>query len=134
MAAVLMDNTRPDVVIFEIKSTATDPSKSFELRERQIFLVECKAPRRDTPGEWTVTTDGQLVPYLQAISNPSDRIFAATAIGTKVKFWKWDHNALNNQLQELHQGVLDLLYDHQRAVIEQWMLHIKVNGWAWASE
>ena len=133
-APVPVDNTPPDVAVFEIKSIAAAPRDSTDLIERQIFLVECKPPRRDTPGEWAATVHGQLIPCLEAISNPSDRIFAATAIGTKVKFWKWDHNSPNDRLQELHQGVLDLLYNHQRAIIEQWMLHIKANGWAWASQ
>ncbi|OAX84926.1 hypothetical protein ACJ72_00712 [Emergomyces africanus] len=91
------------------------------LREYQILAVECKPPHKDTPGEWKRTKDGQLRRYLEHITSDSERIIAALAIRTKVRFWQSEKS--NSILS--HQGAYDLHYEHQRTQAEQVLLYIK---------
>ncbi|KAJ9249918.1 hypothetical protein DTO207G8_6398 [Paecilomyces variotii] len=86
--AVLQDDTRPDCVVFQIRMQNPQiglPRDSGDLHEKQILIVECKRPSKDTPAEWEATA-GQLNHYCEWNVNGSTKIFGATAIGTKVKF------------------------------------------------
>ncbi|KAK2785954.1 hypothetical protein FQN52_003951 [Onygenales sp. PD_12] len=130
---VLMDDTRPDIVVFEIKRTVVVPTAetagSVILQEYPIMMIECKAPCKDTPTGWQVTTEGQLGNYLENIINPTNKIFAATAIGSKVQFFQWSRP----NITPLHPTPFDLLHESQRAQAEQVLLHIKQGAWNFVS-
>lgn len=123
-AAVLMDNSAPNVVVFQIQSTTLSPRSSGQLLERQIFMIECKRPSMDTPGEWQSTVNGQLRHYLENNLNRENEMYAATAIGTKVKFYRW-HGVATGCLEELHQEVFDLTDIGHQQCVEQWLWYIK---------
>lgn len=125
--AILQDDTEPDCVVVQIKMQAPDPTRSRasnQLLEKQIFMIECKRPAKDTPAEWEATA-GQLSHYCELNVNGSDRIYAATAIGTKVKFWSYT----NPDLDPIHHGIFDLMDAQDRDRVEQCLLHIRANGW-----
>ncbi|KAL5335606.1 hypothetical protein BJX70DRAFT_390540 [Aspergillus crustosus] len=104
---------------------SNDPRSSAELDEKQIFLVECKRPSRDTPAEWVSATD-QLEHYCENNVNGSTRILAATAIGWKVKFWRWDAPNLNPL-----SDVLDLSKAHGQAELIGMLQYVHNNGCGW---
>ncbi|KAK2794438.1 hypothetical protein FQN50_009908 [Emmonsiellopsis sp. PD_5] len=130
--AVLMDDTVPDIVVFEIKQNGVvdtvRKTGSIGLREHQIMVIECKAPSKDTPGEWRAATD-QSVHYLEHITNESNKIFAATAIGSKVQLFRWSRP----RLTLLHPAPFDLFFEAERAQAEQVLLYIKQNAWNFVS-
>jgi len=115
-----------DLLVTEVQSTTANPRDSGDMMKRQVFRVKCKASYKDTPEEWAPTD------YLEQVSSPSDRIYAAIAIGTKVKFYRWDKSMTRHgtQLEELHTGTIDICHEAHRA--EQYMLEIKRQAWDWA--
>ncbi|KAJ9214794.1 hypothetical protein DTO166G4_3626 [Paecilomyces variotii] len=118
-------------VVFQVRlrhPQVVHPNSSSDLEERQIFIVECKRPSKDTPAEWEATA-GQLSHYCEQNLTGSTKIFGATAIGTKVKFWRY---SIPN-LTELHGGVYDLSDQSGRDNTEQSLLYIRDNGWAWTA-
>ena len=63
--------------------------------------------------------------YCEMNVNCSIKILAATAIGTKVKFWKYEELNLTPQ----HSGVLDLLEASGRNETEFWLEAVRAEGW-----
>lgn len=106
-----------------------------DIQEKQIFLVQCKRPDKGTtPAAWQAAVD-QLEHYCCAGNlNGSTRIFGVVAIGTKVRFWRYDASADESQgprLTPLHQGTIELLEGAGRDQAEQWLRYIYANGWDW---
>ncbi|KAJ9272890.1 hypothetical protein DTO212C5_1151 [Paecilomyces variotii] len=118
-------------VVFQVRlrhPQVVYPNSFSDLQEKPIFIVECKRPSKDTPAEWEATA-GQLSHYCEQNLNGSTKIFGATAIGTKVKFWSYN----KPHLTALHQGVYNLLDSAGRDNAEQSLLYIRNNGWAWTA-
>ncbi|PWY71255.1 hypothetical protein BO83DRAFT_417869 [Aspergillus eucalypticola CBS 122712] len=110
------------------KPALRTPRISGDLAERQIFIVECKRPSKDTPAEWESAKD-QLLHYCEGNVNGTTRVFGATAIGTKVKFWRFDYP----RLTPLSAGdeTYDLLDPRGSNQAEQCLNYIRNNGWNW---
>lgn len=124
----------PDATVIQIEEHVSSGVDSEEFAERQILLVECKRPSQDTPLGWNDTIQGQFQDDLQQTLNGSERLFGAVAIGTKLKFYRFDgHAGLGNYLSPLHQGTLDLSESGDLPEIERMLNYIKANGWQWAS-
>lgn len=133
-SAVLSDSTMPDGVIFEIRNTGTgNPRDSRALLEKQIFMVECKRPSKDTDSEWALNgAPAQLMHYMEQTTNvPSNRMYGAVAIGTKVKFYRWDRTA-SPPLVLLHQDKIDLSESTHRRTFENMILYVRNYAWTWA--
>ncbi|GLA62012.1 hypothetical protein AtubIFM54640_002548 [Aspergillus tubingensis] len=58
------------------------------------------------------------------------RTFAATAIGTRARFWKYDKPALTPLLAD--DKTCDLLDDSASCEVEQFLNYIRDIGWTWA--
>ncbi|KAJ5799779.1 uncharacterized protein N7518_001847 [Penicillium psychrosexuale] len=123
----------PDAMIIQVKALISNPKSSEDIMERQILLVECKRPSRDTPLGWDDTITGQFLDDLSQTLNFSERLFGAVAIGKKVKFYQFDGKAqVGQQLAPLHQGILDMDDPNGCSQVEGMMNHIKANAWQWA--
>ncbi|PYI09437.1 hypothetical protein BO78DRAFT_394921 [Aspergillus sclerotiicarbonarius CBS 121057] len=128
---VLQDETQPDCVVFQVVMTnpaLAVPHDSLDLAERQIFIVECKRPSKDTPAEWA-SARVQLAHYCEGNVNGTTRIFGATAVGTKVKFWRYDYPTLTTLVPGVDS--YDLLDAPARYQAEQCLEYIRDNGWNW---
>ncbi|KAK2760855.1 hypothetical protein FQN54_002095 [Arachnomyces sp. PD_36] len=125
------DEMIPDAIVFQIRMrnpAAGQPQQSWQVQEKQIFIVECKRPSKDTPAEWDSALD-QLAQYCEANVNGSQRILGATAIGTKVKFWRYD--APN--MIPLVNGTFDLNEAAGRNEVEAQLIYVRNNGWNWTA-
>ncbi|RDW93994.1 uncharacterized protein DSM5745_01316 [Aspergillus mulundensis] len=125
MQRVLQDDTMPDFAVFKIVLRAGPRRNTNDLHEKQIFIVECKRPSKDTPAEWTSATD-QLIHYCENNVDGSTRILAATAIGRKVKFWRYDAGTLSPL-----SAVLDLSWAAGQNETVQMLDYVRTHGWAW---
>lgn len=122
--------------IYELKSIAKE-GVSGELIERQILIMEIKSASEDTPSEWRRSLDEQLVPYLdQMASNTNGRVYAAIAIGSRVRFWQWDGKAKiegASKIQLLHEVAYDMHTVGGCEKVEEVLVDIKKQGWEWTS-
>lgn len=126
---VLATEHKPDVVVFEIRRTGVVRRESSDCIERQIFVVECKAPYLDTPGEWDMTRRTQLRDYVEHLQGNKQGTYCAVAIGTKVHFFAYDPATLFTPLSP---SALDLSKPEDRPIIEDQFQFIKENGWDFA--
>jgi hypothetical protein len=133
-APLLTGNNAPDVIVIQIMERVPNPRASGDFTERQIMLVECKKPSADTPAGWENTVNGQVFDDLSASGNPSNRLFGAVAIGTKVRFYRFDGNASTRQQQlvQMHGGTIDIATTAGVTQVESWMNHVKQQGWQWS--
>lgn len=100
----------PDVTVIEVRAIVPNPHNTNDLAERQILMVECKRPSSDTPSTWDDIITGQFADDISQNLNAAERPFGAVAIGTKVRFYRFDGKAaLENQLSQLHQGTFDMV-------------------------
>ncbi|KAK2783590.1 hypothetical protein FQN53_009135 [Emmonsiellopsis sp. PD_33] len=99
--AVLMDDTVPDVVVFEIKQNGVidtvQKTGSIGLREHQIMD----------------RMQGTIEGYPWRVATP--------AIGSKVRFFQWSRP----RLSLLHAAPFELFFEAERAQAEQVLLYIK---------
>ncbi|KAI9879003.1 MAG: hypothetical protein M1830_009872 [Pleopsidium flavum] len=116
------------ILVSQVLPTAADPRDSEDLVKQHIFLVKCKAPNEDTPGQWALTE------YLKNISSLSDRIYAAIAISSKVKIYRWDKRMAGQetQVEEMHPFIIDIWHEADR--VEESMLEIRWKAWDWAGQ
>ncbi|KAL4966489.1 uncharacterized protein BDV14DRAFT_198944 [Aspergillus stella-maris] len=131
------NNTTPDIKIFKVTARHPDSHwrKPTEWEERQILMIECKRPSRDTLLGWDDTIMGQFFDDLEATLNASGRLFGAVAIGTKIRFYRYDGQLIPadpNILVPLHLGILDIREDADYPEIAHWMDYIKLYGYQWA--
>lgn len=132
-APTLANNNMPDVTVIEVTAVVQNPRASQDWDERQIMVIECKCPSKDTPMNWEDTVDYQLMDDLSRTLNFSERLFAAVAIGKKVRFYRFDgKEARDQKLVQLHQGTFDMSDSNGIAQVEDMMNYIKANAWAWA--
>ena len=101
-----------DWVFFQVRMIRLTQSNGLE--ERQILIIECKRPSKNTPAEWEAG-QGQLLHYCENNVEGSKRIFGAVAIRTLVKFWRYN----NSSLSPLSSGQSELLDGSGRDQIEQ---------------
>jgi hypothetical protein len=126
-----MRGSIPDTPVIDVR--AIEPSPQTDLgrwAERRIFLVECKSPLCDTPTRWEAPLAGQ--PQEEDTSNnlnlSAKRPVGATAIGKKVRFYKYDEEAAEGQQPELiplHENPMDMSNDYGVAQVENMMDYIK---------
>ncbi|GKZ81324.1 hypothetical protein AnigIFM56816_005839 [Aspergillus niger] len=132
--ATLANRNMPDVTVIKVMALQPNPRSSPDWAERQIMMIECKRPSYDTPNGWNDTIEGQFLDDLQQTLNHSEKLFGAVAIGTKVKFFRFDGKApVNRMLTPLHRDTLDLKIPSQLIQVENMLDYIKTNGWQWAS-
>ncbi|KAL3456633.1 hypothetical protein BJX64DRAFT_270331 [Aspergillus heterothallicus] len=130
----LANGNMPDVTVIEVRAVVQNPRHTPHWAERQILLVECKRPSRDTPLGWEDTLTAQLEEDMSQTLNDSGRLFGAIAIGTKVRFYRYDGRADEGQTTtRLHQGTFDLREPAGISQVENMMNYIKAVGWQWAS-
>ncbi|RAK96807.1 uncharacterized protein BO80DRAFT_365600 [Aspergillus ibericus CBS 121593] len=121
------------MAVIQVMAMRQNPRDSAHWAERQILLVECKRPSSDTPAGWENTIHGQFLDDLSQTLNASERIYGAVAIGSKVRFYRFDGTApANQQLVQLHQGTIDMCAPNGIGQVESMMNYIKANGWQWA--
>lgn len=138
-AAVLADDTKPDIVIVEFQQPLQG-----SLLSRQILILECKRVSDNTAGGWE-NAQVQLAHYLDenANSNQSTRIYGAVAIGTAVRFYNHQLGAPQANGRRA-QGILGYLNPQtrsfynlrdpsQRVGLEAVLDFIKANGFNNAS-
>ncbi|KAK2757005.1 hypothetical protein FQN54_004973 [Arachnomyces sp. PD_36] len=126
----LQNDNAPDVIVFQINMANPNPNAP-QADELMIMQIECKRPSQDTPAGWAGALEGQVLDDLSTSGNPSDRLYGALAIGTKVMFYRFDGSA-QQKITHLHPGKLDLTKPADRTQIEAWMTYVKQNGWQWA--
>ncbi|PYH94557.1 hypothetical protein BO71DRAFT_450028 [Aspergillus ellipticus CBS 707.79] len=132
--STLSNNNMPDATVIQVCALRPNPSDSEDWAERQILLIECKRPSKDTPLGWDDTITGQFTDDLSATLNASGRLFGAVAIGTKVRFYQWDGQVLpDGELCQLHPGTFDLATNDGIQEVENMMNFIKARGWEWAA-
>ncbi|KAL2867741.1 uncharacterized protein BJX67DRAFT_380685 [Aspergillus lucknowensis] len=122
---VLQDSTQPDLAVVRIVLSYVQLRGSVDLHEKQILVIECKRPSRDTPAEWSSATE-QLRHYCENNVNASTRILAATAIGRKVKFWRYDAPSLLPL-----SNVLDLSETQSQNEAIRMLNYVRNTGYAW---
>lgn len=128
----LTNNNMPDAVVIQVIALDPNPiNQDEDFAERQILLVECKRPSLDTPQEWDDTVKGQFQDDLSTNLNSSEKDFRAVAIGTKVKFYRFDGQSTSQPLEPLHQGTIDMATDSGITEVERMMDYIKTNAWQW---
>ncbi|KAI9929995.1 hypothetical protein ASPWEDRAFT_35244 [Aspergillus wentii DTO 134E9] len=131
-ASTVANNNMLNVTVIQVTALAQNPLQvqSTEWTERQILLVQCKRPSSDRDD--TITS--QFKDDLSQTLNSSERLFEAVAIGKKVRFYRFDGRAANNQnLVQLHQGTFDMDNPNGIVQVENMMNYVKANGWQWAS-
>lgn len=80
-----------------------------------------------------LSSRNQLVPYLDEMtSNPNGMLYAAIAIGSKIRFWPWDEKAVS-KLQSLHDVAYDMHSASDCEKVEKLLANIKQQGWQWPS-
>ncbi|PYI29934.1 hypothetical protein BP00DRAFT_399707 [Aspergillus indologenus CBS 114.80] len=130
----LRDDTEPDLAVITIWSARRNLNVSEDLHENQVLFIECKRPSRDTPVEWASASE-QLAHYCRSNANVSRRFLAATAIGTKVKFWRYDapSSQLESDVPALSSisGVLDLSEGHGQTEAIQVLAYVRNEGVNW---
>lgn len=124
----LASNGEPDGIVIEVRFVGGRPRDSTGLEEWQIFMVECKPPDHDTPTGWRDATE-QLDDYLLANTNPSRKLFAAIAIGTRVIVYQWERVNFKSITRPIHPGILDLSEGEDRATFETTLDVVKSQGW-----
>ena len=124
----------PDGVVIEIRFTTTSGARaghavtrSNEIQEFQIFLLELKSPDKDTVSGWASAED-QLCQYFEINFNDCNKMFGAIGIGTKVIFVQWDRAAPQN-CRHLHPAALDWTLPADRVKLEEQLNNVKANGW-----
>ncbi|RAK96509.1 uncharacterized protein BO80DRAFT_429041 [Aspergillus ibericus CBS 121593] len=120
-----------DYVIFQMSlvvPSIPDPQDAPSFTENDILIVQCKRPSKDTPDEWE-SARLQLAQHCEGNTNPTRRIFGATAIGTKVKFWRYEHPTLAPLFPKV--DTYDLLEGHSGYQAEQCLEYMRDNGWNW---
>ncbi|PWY81765.1 hypothetical protein BO94DRAFT_536954 [Aspergillus sclerotioniger CBS 115572] len=118
-------NQEVDCVILQVSavtSSFTDP------QEKVIRIMQCKRPSKDTP-EWE-SARAQLAQYCEGNANRTSRIFGATAIGTKVRFWRYDHLILAPLIPEV--DTCDFVDGNSGYQAERCLEYIRGTGWDWA--
>ncbi|KAL1970015.1 hypothetical protein VTN77DRAFT_6420 [Rasamsonia byssochlamydoides] len=148
---ISQDGTEPNRIVLQIKMTFSRFSQVHtpsDFEEKQIFIVDCRRPDRDTPPEWrSAARQLQLYCERNVDKNGTKRIFAATAIGIGVKFWKYDASPPSSSepsdsdkapqprahLTPLHDRIINLLQASGRDEAEKWLRYVVANGWAWAT-
>ncbi|KAJ9202493.1 hypothetical protein DTO164E3_2933 [Paecilomyces variotii] len=132
---LLTTSNEPDGIVIQIVACVPNPRLSTEFTEFAIMLLECKRPSDDTPSGWESTVKGQFLDDLETIGNPDPKCFGAVAIGTKVRFYRFDgrEETLPQKLVQIHQGDIDLSTDAGRFEVGQMMDTVKAQGWQWAT-
>ncbi|KAJ5700946.1 hypothetical protein N7493_011992 [Penicillium malachiteum] len=88
----------------------------------------------DTPEIWEETVNGQFLEDLSAFNkNASQRVFGAIAIGTKVRFYKYDGKNSSALLMPLHDETFDLRTENDVVEVEKTLGYVKAEGWDWAN-
>ncbi|GKZ97888.1 hypothetical protein AnigIFM59636_001706 [Aspergillus niger] len=126
------DDKRPDCVVLQISMLDSSPerfSREAVPSEQPVFVVQCRSPEKHTPAEWKLAED-QLLDYCMRNVNGTTRIFAATAIGTRVRFWRYDRPNFTPLFQD--DGIYDLVDGPASREVEQCLNYIRENGWNWA--
>ncbi|KAL3478288.1 hypothetical protein BJX99DRAFT_256613 [Aspergillus californicus] len=126
------NDIQPNVKVIQIMAAAADPvpQNASDWDERQILQVECKRPSVDDD-----VVTGRFVDDLIMSINASRKLYEAVAIGTKVKFFKFDGNKLLSDpdiLIELHTGKIDLTEASHFPHFAHWLDLIKREGFQWA--
>ncbi|KAJ5627222.1 hypothetical protein N7528_004649 [Penicillium herquei] len=120
--------------LFEAVQIVESPEETDGYDYCRLLIVRCKRPAADTPEVWEETVNGQFLEDLSAFNkNPSKRVFGAIAIGTKVRFYKYDGNNSSALLMPLHEGTFDLRTEEDLVEVEKTLDYVKAEGWSWAS-
>jgi hypothetical protein len=130
-AQMLANDNAPDAIVIRVVAHSQNPQSSTEFTECPILVVECKRPSLDTPTEWNRALKGQVLEDLYETGNSKDRIFAALAIGKKVRFYRFDGKA-QLPLVPLHSDTIDMVDDAGLAQVEAMMDQVKQQGYQWA--
>ena len=132
-APTLANDNMPDITVIQVMIVTANPSLETGWEERQILLIECKRPSRDTPLGWGDTINSQFKDDLAQTLNASERLYGAVAIGKKVRFYRFDGRAAPDQeLVQLHPGTIDMDIEGSITQVENMMNYIKATGWEWA--
>jgi hypothetical protein len=116
------------ITVIRVRALTHSPEDSTHWDERQIFVIRCKRPSSDTASGWRDTT-GQLQDDLSEISNHPDPLFGAVAIGKKVRFYRFEGQApQNQQMVQLHQGIIDMDTVNGIAQVEDMMDYVSANS------
>ncbi|GKZ37428.1 hypothetical protein AbraIFM66950_008978 [Aspergillus brasiliensis] len=99
--------------------------------EKLVFVVQCRSPEKDTLAEWKLAED-QVLAYCVGNTNGTRRTFAATAIGTRVTFWRYDRPTLTPLMED--DKTYDLLDGTASCEVEQCLNYIRENSWTWAQD
>lgn len=95
-------------------------------REAKFFIVECKAPGKESQtGIWNEAWD-QLITYLSGIHpKHAGRRYGAIAVGKGVRFYEWISNP--GTLRDLSlTGSQEMLYlDRQCRTVTDHLMHIR---------
>ncbi|KAJ5109267.1 hypothetical protein N7456_005942 [Penicillium angulare] len=127
---ILANINDPGAVVIQVSQLKPIfPEGSVE--ERQIFLVKCKHPSRDTPLGWDETENARTFDDLSQSLNTGGRLFAAVAIGTKVRFYKFYGTAdrQDDRMSQLHRDIIDMDDPSGMVEVERMLSHVKENGW-----
>ncbi|GAA89119.1 unnamed protein product [Aspergillus luchuensis] len=125
------DDKMPDCVVLQIAMLDPSPEprgNDTVPSEKLVFVVQCQSSEKNTPPEWK-SAEGQLLDYCVGNIRGTTRTFAATAIGTRVRFWKYDKPALTPLLPD--DKTYDLLDGSRSCEVEQYLNYIRENGWNW---
>ncbi|PLB53283.1 hypothetical protein P170DRAFT_434976 [Aspergillus steynii IBT 23096] len=133
-ASTLANNNEPDGIAIRVMELAPKIELSTDFAERQILLVQCNRPSSDTPAGWDGIVENRFRDDLSQTLNDSEKLYGAVAIGTKVRFYRFDGKApYNQQLTQLHAGAIDMNAPNGITEVENMMNYVKANGWQWAS-
>ncbi len=142
---VIRANPSSDAITQTVKQVVKNASE--QLVVKPILMVVCKSLSNDSPTEWQECTssNGPLVDSLEKTESDSmsidtgaddaadRRLYAALAIGAKVKFFRWSRRGPpQQQFEELHSGILDLRTNDGRVDLEAALAEISRKGWDWA--
>ncbi|KAJ5720627.1 uncharacterized protein N7483_008561 [Penicillium malachiteum] len=130
-ASTIATESMPDSII-QVIGVVCNPEVSDSFIQRQVLMVECKRPSADTPKGWETAIQNQVPDDMSQNWNTSERYYSAVAIGTKVRFFKWDGGAVDNlKLCPLHQGTFDLGSADGCMQVEEMVNHVKADGLHW---
>ncbi|OJI88461.1 hypothetical protein ASPTUDRAFT_50387 [Aspergillus tubingensis CBS 134.48] len=125
------DDKLPDCIVLQI--AMLDPSSGPRGNdtvpsEKLVFVVQCRISQKDTPSEWE-SAEGQLLDHCLGHIRGITRTFAATAIGTKVRFWRYNKPELTPLFA--NDKTYHLLDGSDSCEVEQCLNYIRENGWNW---
>ncbi|KAJ5952159.1 Cytochrome b5 [Penicillium vulpinum] len=128
----------PDDTVLRVTQGVQIPAGTFPLIEHPILLVVCKRASSDSskaPLDWDDAMQSHFLHHISETPNSEmGRLFGAVAVGTRVRFYRFDGKAeLDRRLARLHQDTFNLEEFNGHAQVEDIMNSIKTNAWQWVT-